>query len=65
VTWADINSPGGSSSGFRRWTATDNEALLAKSMRQIRTQLPPGTVEQLARYPERLVCTTAPRSPAP
>jgi len=65
VTWVDINSPGGSAGTFRRWTVIDNEALLAKSMRQIRTQLPPGTVEQLARYPERLVCTTAPRSPAP
>jgi penicillin V acylase-like amidase (Ntn superfamily) len=61
VTWVDVLSPRVSVASFKRWTVADNQALLAKSLRTIKAQLPAGTVEQLARYPELLRCASSPR----
>jgi penicillin V acylase-like amidase (Ntn superfamily) len=60
VTWVDVNSPRVSAASFKRWTATDNQALLAKTMRTIGSHLPAGAVDKLSSYPEHLPCTTLP-----
>ena len=54
----DAELSGDVTARFTDYQPARNRALLAQTMAPIAARLPPGTVEQLASYPERLRCTT-------
>lgn len=65
----DLDAPlsGDVTTRFSDYTPARNRALLAQTLASLAPRLPPGTLERLAAYPERLPCTarapSAPRRP--